>query len=762
VLLFCQMKRMLDVIDDMLDEMSIPHARLDGDTDGEDRPGIIDDFNREGSTTNVFLLSTRAGGMGINLQSADTVILVESDWNPAADLQAVSRVQRIGQKKTVHVMRLVTHRQIDEVIIQRAREKQRTEAIAVGAGKFSSGSDHLQSLRQQDITKLLEELDAVEPAFDEQVDIDGEVLSDKVTPLLEAPPVDVLSTYGLPRKSTSTQAAVSVELAAVPGTAPARSDSADVDGTLGATDVELDVNANNREDLYVESRDTVGRKSVDSASTVPFLDNSVAPAGIGPSNVSSAENGCQLSACVVEPPPSPSLKPCKEMQRYAAEWDQLLLRQGEESLPVLTNHTVMPLATASQTIPAWLKTSGPDAEYVLAGLKADSPTAAANAVQKAKDDAAIFAGQGKLDRGSRKARFAVSLAELGSSESDESLYDDNKSSDEDGGRSRPRPAGSRGNGNEKRRSGKDACVTLVSSDSEDVYEPSEYDSDEDDEDVVVGEAVVSLLGSDVPQNGGDPCVQIAMNSANPAVVQAQIAAGTMSAPIVQAVHLTAPVGAKHSNPPLPSPPGPAPPVAVAISSGGSVPIVDVPAALRREIVPQRELSLMRAPLLRPQPVAQPVPAEALCSALLRLGASDNNEDSSRQGQAPPAVQDATDVLNSTAVALSQPVGHSDFMGGDLDRTTGSQPVFITDAIASPVRGASGCSGNQHRYETDTLKLELSFRKELQNRRMRTSLRPTETRAVAQPRDLELRQRTLGGPIVSLGNVELASKRPRLS
>lgn len=162
VLIFSQFRRTLDFLEDLMDMLRIRFGRLDGLTDSESRTCGVADFNREGSDIPVFLLSTRAGGVGINLQTADTVFLFDSDWNPSQDLQAVSRIQRIGQKKTVHIMRLVTDGSIDEVIVDRARHKLRTEAVAVEAGKFSTSASATgdQKIRQKDLEEILQAFEA--------------------------------------------------------------------------------------------------------------------------------------------------------------------------------------------------------------------------------------------------------------------------------------------------------------------------------------------------------------------------------------------------------------------------------------------------------------------------------------------------------------------------------------------------------------------------------------------------------------------------
>lgn len=120
---FSQYTATLDVIDDVLRFRGIRFCRLDGGTNRVQRTVDINAFNAPGSQVKVFVMSTRAGGLGINLQTADTCILYDSDWNPQADLQAMARVHRIGQSKVVHVYRLVTSGTVEERIVQRAEKK---------------------------------------------------------------------------------------------------------------------------------------------------------------------------------------------------------------------------------------------------------------------------------------------------------------------------------------------------------------------------------------------------------------------------------------------------------------------------------------------------------------------------------------------------------------------------------------------------------------------------------------------------------------
>ena len=97
--------------------------RLDGSIRGDVRKDAIDHFNAEGSQDFCFLLSTRAGGLGVNLATADTVVIFDSDWNPQNDLQAQARAHRIGQTRQVNIYRLVMRSSIEEEIVERAKRK---------------------------------------------------------------------------------------------------------------------------------------------------------------------------------------------------------------------------------------------------------------------------------------------------------------------------------------------------------------------------------------------------------------------------------------------------------------------------------------------------------------------------------------------------------------------------------------------------------------------------------------------------------------
>ncbi|KAI6693106.1 ISWI chromatin-remodeling complex ATPase CHR11 isoform X2 [Syzygium oleosum] len=137
VLIFSQMTRLLDILEDYLMFRGYLYCRIDGNTGGEERDASIDAFNKPGSEKFVFLLSTRAGGLGINLATADVVILYDSDWNPQVDLQAQDRAHRIGQKKEVQVFRFCTEYTIEEKVIERAYKKLALDALVIQQGRLA-------------------------------------------------------------------------------------------------------------------------------------------------------------------------------------------------------------------------------------------------------------------------------------------------------------------------------------------------------------------------------------------------------------------------------------------------------------------------------------------------------------------------------------------------------------------------------------------------------------------------------------------------
>lgn len=140
VLIFSQMSRLLDILEDYCYFRDYNYCRIDGSTSHEDRIEAIDEYNAPDSDKFIFLLTTRAGGLGINLTTADIVILYDSDWNPQADLQAMDRAHRIGQKKQVQVFRFVTENAIEEKVLDRAAQKLRLDQLVIQQGRQSTAS----------------------------------------------------------------------------------------------------------------------------------------------------------------------------------------------------------------------------------------------------------------------------------------------------------------------------------------------------------------------------------------------------------------------------------------------------------------------------------------------------------------------------------------------------------------------------------------------------------------------------------------------
>jgi len=152
VLIFSQMTRVLDILEDYAMWRGFQYCRLDGQTPHEDRNIYINEFNAPGSDKFMFLLSTRAGGLGINLATADIVIMYDNDWNPQVDLQAQDRAHRIGQTKQVRVFKLITENTIEERIIERAEVKLRLDNVVIQAGRLV---DNKQQLKQKDILEMI-------------------------------------------------------------------------------------------------------------------------------------------------------------------------------------------------------------------------------------------------------------------------------------------------------------------------------------------------------------------------------------------------------------------------------------------------------------------------------------------------------------------------------------------------------------------------------------------------------------------------------
>ncbi len=135
VLIFSQMTRQLDILEDYCTSKNYITCRIDGDTSLELREEYIQEFTKPNSEIFIFLLSTRAGGLGLNLMTADTVVLYDSDWNPQVDLQAMDRVHRIGQTKPVLVYRFICENTIEEKIIERQAMRLKLDSLVIQQGR---------------------------------------------------------------------------------------------------------------------------------------------------------------------------------------------------------------------------------------------------------------------------------------------------------------------------------------------------------------------------------------------------------------------------------------------------------------------------------------------------------------------------------------------------------------------------------------------------------------------------------------------------
>lgn len=140
VLIFSQMTKLLDILQDFLDLQSYSYCRIDGSVKMADRQLGIEEFNNDREKF-IFLLSTRAGGLGINLQAADTCIIFDSDWNPHQDAQAQDRCHRIGQVNPVVVYRLLTVDSVDIDMMERQISKKKLDRLTILAGNFGRAGE---------------------------------------------------------------------------------------------------------------------------------------------------------------------------------------------------------------------------------------------------------------------------------------------------------------------------------------------------------------------------------------------------------------------------------------------------------------------------------------------------------------------------------------------------------------------------------------------------------------------------------------------
>ncbi len=150
VLIFTQMTKMLDVLEKFLNYHGYKYLRLDGTTSIDRRQVLMDRFNND-KRIFVFILSTRSGGIGVNLTGADTVVFYDSDWNPTMDAQAQDRCHRIGQTRDVNIYRLISERTVEENILKKANQKRLLADMTIEGGCFTTAL-----LKKHHITELFE------------------------------------------------------------------------------------------------------------------------------------------------------------------------------------------------------------------------------------------------------------------------------------------------------------------------------------------------------------------------------------------------------------------------------------------------------------------------------------------------------------------------------------------------------------------------------------------------------------------------------
>lgn len=169
VLMFTQMTKMMPILEDYFAFRGFSSLRLDGSTSADEREKRMYMFNAPDSPYFIFLLSTRAGGLGLNLATADTVIIFDSDWNPMMDLQAQDRAHRIGQRKDVRVFRIITQTPVEEKILSRATEKLQMNELVVEAGKF----DKSGQAKEDNSLERLKMMELLLTDFDETQNTQG-------------------------------------------------------------------------------------------------------------------------------------------------------------------------------------------------------------------------------------------------------------------------------------------------------------------------------------------------------------------------------------------------------------------------------------------------------------------------------------------------------------------------------------------------------------------------------------------------------------
>ncbi|CAI7567823.1 unnamed protein product [Penicillium glandicola] len=168
VLIFSQFLENLDIVEDFLAGLGLQYRRLDGKLSSREKQQQIDQFNAPDSPFFAFLLSTRSGGVGINLATADTVIIMDPDFNPKQDMQALSRAHRIGQKNTVLVFHLVVRASVEEKIMQKGKTKMALDHVLIDRIEADQDEEDLESILKHGAQALFNDDDSADITYDLQ------------------------------------------------------------------------------------------------------------------------------------------------------------------------------------------------------------------------------------------------------------------------------------------------------------------------------------------------------------------------------------------------------------------------------------------------------------------------------------------------------------------------------------------------------------------------------------------------------------------
>lgn len=168
VLIFSQFLENLDLVEDFLSGLELQYCRLDGSLVAREKQKQIDQFNAPDSPYFAFLLSTRSGGVGINLATADTVIIMDPDFNPKQDMQALSRAHRIGQKNVVLVYHLTTRASVEEKIMEKGKKKLALDHVLIERMEDIEDEEDLESILRHGAQALFENDDSADVHYDEE------------------------------------------------------------------------------------------------------------------------------------------------------------------------------------------------------------------------------------------------------------------------------------------------------------------------------------------------------------------------------------------------------------------------------------------------------------------------------------------------------------------------------------------------------------------------------------------------------------------